>query len=216
MGTEGVGALLQCVRCGVPFVVCEGCYRGQIYCSGCRKAARREQCREADREYLQDLWPRQLRAERSKRWRRKGKSPVQIDMDHRVTERAAGPMQGPCEGQAEDGEAHRGKEAPPHEKKLQVRDCHEQTRPEMAGGGVENVEGVPLRHGRARPTFPRPPEEEPCDGSQPPAALARCAFCGASVPWLVDREHLRRRKAIRRRPTLAIRGRRPRLPTSSA
>ena len=44
---------LHCKQCGQGFGVCRSCYHGQKYCGdGCRKAARREQCREAQQRYM--------------------------------------------------------------------------------------------------------------------------------------------------------------------
>ena len=41
--------LLLCGGCGVPFAICESCYRGQRYCGrACRRRTRRESHRAAN------------------------------------------------------------------------------------------------------------------------------------------------------------------------
>jgi len=43
---------VQCRWCGKVFCVCQSCWRGQAYCSdGCRRAAKRNAHREAQRKY---------------------------------------------------------------------------------------------------------------------------------------------------------------------
>ena len=51
---ELVGRL--CKWCGTGFGVCRSCYRGHVYCKDeCRILARRQQCVEANRAYLDRL-----------------------------------------------------------------------------------------------------------------------------------------------------------------
>jgi len=61
-----------CKECKGWFFLCQGCFHGQRYCSaGCRREARRRQCRAAQKQYLTQLEARQRRAAASAAFRAK-------------------------------------------------------------------------------------------------------------------------------------------------
>jgi hypothetical protein len=62
---------IPCKRCGERFYICSSCYRGQRYCSEeCRKQARRQQVREANRRYRQSQEVRLDHRDRQREYRR--------------------------------------------------------------------------------------------------------------------------------------------------
>ena len=67
--------ILQCRRCTVKFFICHRCYRGQAYCSQfCGKAARKEQCRQANITYMNTERGQERRAAAVLRCRARGRA----------------------------------------------------------------------------------------------------------------------------------------------
>lgn len=211
---DELGVLLQCDRCCRPFVVCERCWWRQIYCGEkCQLAARREQCREVDRVYLQKTRrARQLRSDRCRRWRAKAKSLQKIDTDHSETEVGVG---GICEPEVVSpvgGVTDRAKEGPTDEITMGMRCSFGTARAEELAQQPDEQQCAPgTDEPQDRASASGAADAQRARAAQPPS-LDRCRFCGTSVRWLLDRAHLQQRRAARRRPARAIRRRKPRQP----
>ena len=211
---DELGVLLQCDRCCRPFVVCERCWWRQIYCGEkCQLAARREQCREVDRVYLQKTRrARQLRSDRCRRWRAKAKSLQKIDTDHSETEVGVG---GICEPEVVSpvgGVTDRAKEGPTDEITMGMRFSFGTARAEELAQQPDEQQCAPgTDEPQDRASASGAADAQRARAAQPPS-LDRCRFCGTSVRWLLDRAHLQQRRAARRRPARAIRRRKPRQP----
>lgn len=74
--------LYNCLRCHCQVMVCQPCDHGQRYCSGqCRKIARRESLKRANKKYQNSLKGRFNNAERQHRFRRRKKLKKKIVTD---------------------------------------------------------------------------------------------------------------------------------------
>ena len=213
---DELGVLLQCERCCRPFVVCERCWWRQIYCGDeCQLAARREQCREVDRVYLRKTRrARQLRSKRCQRWRDKAKSSQKIDTDHSETEAGVGGICEPEVGSPVGGVTDRAKEGPTDEITMGMRCSTGTARAEELAQQADEQQcapGTDEPRDRASASGVADADAQKARPAQPPS-LTHCRICGTRVLWLVDREHLRQRRAARRRPARAIRRRKPRQP----
>jgi len=63
-----------CRRCGSIFGVCRSCFRGQCYCSErCRKKARRDRHRQANRRHQETPWGRDDHRDRQRDYRKRRK-----------------------------------------------------------------------------------------------------------------------------------------------
>lgn len=71
---DATGRLFLCARCRVQVIICRRCDRGQRYCHGCAKEARRISMREAGRRYQKTRQGRFAHAERARRHRARCKN----------------------------------------------------------------------------------------------------------------------------------------------
>lgn len=70
---ESTGRLFLCACCREQVLICRRCDRGQRYCRGCSKEARRASMREAGRRYQQSRQGRFAHAARARRHRARNK-----------------------------------------------------------------------------------------------------------------------------------------------
>lgn len=180
-----LGTLLLCEWCRAPFAICSCCYWGQRYCcDGCRDAARRKQCREADERYMQGKVAKELRSQRSRRSREKAKSSRKIDTDHPVTQDASAVIAGVHGHPATVGRPVGVKEAPDDDNASMHQPAEQPaaTRQGSCASGTQpQLRLVPA------------PVERP--------SLDHCWLCGLPIRWWVESDRLRAKaRELRMRP----------------
>jgi len=207
---EAFGSTMRCPSCMEPFVVCEFCEHGQVYCSeACKQAARERVVQRARRLYAKSDWAKRLASWRNQDYRaalaRGANIPGKIETDPTFPQDSGGLNKVPDVPRDQVVSPVRAWEGPRHEVELEGR-------PVLGTDGVAPLAAHDACNTQcASPPCPTPAVQVAADDVVRRPSLDHCQFCGVLVRWFIERDALCQRAVDRRQSARSRTKRAPRL-----